>query len=560
MLRGINHLAETSADLNELQCALKEARAWKPAAGLLAEVAWAQDKVAQLGASWGHKLIVALVGPSGAGKSTLLNALAGKELSASGIERPTTRQIVVYVRAIEDADDLVQHCGSAQVQVVTDYEAAGLEHLVLVDSPDTNTIPENQALLRCVLERADLLITMFPALNPKLGDNVSFLRPYVAMLPSDAIIPVLNWVDRVPRGELEEVIVPDFKRWIAQEWGLQTPPFLVSAKSSVPGVRFMHDEQPLHNINQIDELRSFIFGSLDRAEQLSDRRLERANHILQLVRSDIHRALAEQAPQRAAARQLLNEIGSEATRSLTQAPLSASLTAQMNSNLYTDLGQCWWGPVGWLIVVWSLILKLAGAVSQLFRRNRLTLPLRATQTEQDSLIAASRELAGWASRIEQLHADRWPPAISALRAAGFNNELLKPDVWDTWVSRRSQQLTEQWGMAYRECIERAAEQLSFWLVQLVFNLPVVAVLGWLAYQTVNGFIQQQYFTLDYFRHSGITALLVWLGSFILLQIVVTIVVRGAMKKALMWVIRKESRSEAPLLEQFRALDTLEALC
>jgi ATPase subunit of ABC transporter with duplicated ATPase domains len=46
--------------------------------------------------------VITLVGSTGAGKSTLLNALAGRRIAQEGVDRPTTREPVVY--APEDAD------------------------------------------------------------------------------------------------------------------------------------------------------------------------------------------------------------------------------------------------------------------------------------------------------------------------------------------------------------------------------------------------------------------------------------------------------------------------
>ena len=210
-------LAYLDAELVDIEKQLQAAPNWRPAATLLAEVAWCRDKLTQLRASWGQKLVVALVGPSGAGKSTLLNALVGQELSPASLTRPTTRQVVVYAHSLADAEDLVRHCGSENVRVETEREAAALEYLILVDTPDTNTLPENQRLLTRVLERADLLLAVFPAQNPKLYDNIAFLRPYVHQLPQGAVVPVLNFIDRVPHGS----------RW-RRRWPISRRPSLTS--------------------------------------------------------------------------------------------------------------------------------------------------------------------------------------------------------------------------------------------------------------------------------------------------------------------------------------------
>ncbi|MCE5258259.1 MAG: hypothetical protein LLG44_04265, partial [Chloroflexi bacterium] len=50
---------------------------------------------------------------------------------------------------------------------------------------------------------------------------------------------------------------------------------------------------------------------------------------------------------------------------------------------------------------------------------------------------------------------------------------------------------------------------------------------------------------------------VWLVSFILLQVIISLTLRGALKNSLKAVLAGESGSEAPLREQISALDALE---
>src|SRR5690349_13625232 len=50
--------------------------------------------------------VITLVGATGAGKSTLLNALAGRRIAQEGVDRPTTRQPVIYAPLDADVAEL----------------------------------------------------------------------------------------------------------------------------------------------------------------------------------------------------------------------------------------------------------------------------------------------------------------------------------------------------------------------------------------------------------------------------------------------------------------------
>jgi energy-coupling factor transporter ATP-binding protein EcfA2 len=141
-------------------------------------------------------LILVLLGSTGSGKSSLFNALAGRDLSPSGILRPTTRRPVVLTHP-DDADaDLLPGLASRDaVEVIAD---PGLGRgLVLVDAPDFDSVElANRALAIELLEAADVVV--FVTTATRYADEVPWT---ILQRARERGVPLLTVMNRLPNDD-----------------------------------------------------------------------------------------------------------------------------------------------------------------------------------------------------------------------------------------------------------------------------------------------------------------------------------------------------------------------
>ncbi|MEE6280415.1 GTPase domain-containing protein [Georgenia sp. MJ170] len=142
--------------------------------------------------------VVVLGGSTGAGKSTLVNSVIGREVTAAGVIRPTTRRPVLAVTPA-DAWLVADHPITELAGVVEDDGVPS--GLALLDAPDLDSVVEgNRALGNLLLETADLWV--FVTTASRYGDAIPWRVLAQAQERGITIAVVLN---RVPRDVLSEV-------------------------------------------------------------------------------------------------------------------------------------------------------------------------------------------------------------------------------------------------------------------------------------------------------------------------------------------------------------------
>ena len=145
--------------------------------------------------------VVALAGPTGAGKSTLFNALAGRELSAASVRRPTTSSLSAAVWGDPDPALLDWLEVGARHEAAGEAAPAG-SPVVLLDLPDYDSVEAaHRAEVDRVVELADLIVWV---LDPQKYADAALHDGYLRPLASHGavMVAVLNQSDRLGEREL----------------------------------------------------------------------------------------------------------------------------------------------------------------------------------------------------------------------------------------------------------------------------------------------------------------------------------------------------------------------
>lgn len=578
-LEAAGQLAAVADRIAGLSSRLEAAPHWLPGRTLQRQCEEAQRLLTGIAARLEQPLVVTLVGPTGSGKSTLLNALAGvDQLSPAGVRRPTTREVILYGRRGADAGPLKEALGGAQPRMVSSPAAEALSEVLLVDTPDVDSIEGRGQLplVERIVALSDVLLCVFDAENPKRRDQIDFLAPLVQRFDGEALVALLNKCDRQEAAELQRAIAPDFRRHLAAAWGDPAPQLLcISGRAQLADPAWDPAAAPRHDFNQFDRLRGMIFGRLNRAGQRIDRRLANA---LQLERFVSGRAAAEARRDRSAreAAAAALSAGEAAARREAIDRLAAAAGEDLSAAqqwLYHHLARRWLGPVGWLIAAWSRLLAL-GSHWEALRHPLRRRPRAAGQAAPASAGAAPHPLA-WpvvpltACRAAAAAAHGallrgWPDLSEKLVQARFDPALRSPGTLPP-AEALDVDLADHWSAALQAVVERQARGLSHPLLQAVLNLPPLGLLTLVAWATLRDFLAAAYRPAAFFLHALLAVATALLLSFFLFQALARLALgTRRLARLAVAVLRREGAAVAPaigspLLAEIAAVGALEHL-
>jgi len=532
ILKAFGRIESLKQDLKLLNSKLDAVPLWLPAASLKKQCDQAVDLINRIAERFERKLVATIIGPSGSGKSTLLNALAGiDDLSEVGHQRPTTGKLIVFSDESEDARLLVEDIESNSVEIRSSADAVFPEHVILIDTPDTDSTAYRKhiPILRKAISRSDMLICVFDAENPKRRDHVDFLAPFVQRFNGESLIGVMNKCDRLDEAELKDHILPDFANYIETAWQNSVDGVLcISARTHLHDPKWDPSAKPKHNFDQFKDLRKLVFDTINYAGYVVDRRLENAHSLRDFVLAEVTREIFKDKAALKTAKQKLRDTQKDALLSAVSA-MKGDDSRQffgVNVMVYQKLSQMWLGPVGWMVAIWTRLLVFGSGIISMFRFGRpfqqLFGMISALRHARDTRSAAEEpynvKRVDAALRNYRLATMKnWPDIAEYLVRGRFDSAVRRMDDELAGSEEFAENMSAMWSEALDREIERITRKLSGLFIQLLFNAPGIAVLGYTGWLTVRGFFSGSYLSGDFFLHAFWAIAIIMLLSFFLLQ-------------------------------------------
>ncbi|NEC68434.1 YfjP family GTPase, partial [Streptomyces sp. SID9727] len=185
----------------------------------LAEAGRVLDEAAARQRLSSRHTVVAIAGASGSGKSALFNALAGAQLSETGLRRPTTSSPLAcsWTDGAAGLLDRLAVPGRLRRRPASGAAAdEALQGLVLVDLPDHDSAAKgHRDQVDRVLALVDAVIWV---VDPEKYADAALHERYLRPLAGHAEVTfvVLNQIDRLP-GEAADQVLDDLRRLLDED-------------------------------------------------------------------------------------------------------------------------------------------------------------------------------------------------------------------------------------------------------------------------------------------------------------------------------------------------------
>jgi energy-coupling factor transporter ATP-binding protein EcfA2 len=454
--------------------------------------------------------VITLVGATGAGKSTLLNALAGRRIAQEGVDRPTTRQPVIYAPLDADVSELTSEAvrrpegrESEGAPLVVRYDAASgpWTAQVLIDAPDMNSIDEqHRATVGALAERSDVLVVVLHRQSVLEEASVSFIDAFAGRRH---LLFALNRIDELT-PEARDALLAQVRELAATRWRAPDAPVLaISARAAQAQP---HAEGWAAFCQALQELaRDHAIGGVRRLNALGT--AARIAGLFAAVDADAAADLAA-VPVDAAAG--LDALGERYAADVAER--LALRRADLCLLLWGEAARRWDGPGGWALRSGGLTGLGLGAGAAIAARN----PLLAAGTAAGALAADQvrrvlrEQRVGDAAALLPTESEfaAWfgdalsPARVRVARLTGVPDALGLPGA-DAARALAGSAVEEAWARLVQRELPAAAERSALRYLRWPLDLPVYALGLWVLYQVGRGFVNGAYVGIDFLVNAGL---------------------------------------------------------
>jgi energy-coupling factor transporter ATP-binding protein EcfA2 len=454
--------------------------------------------------------VITLVGATGAGKSTLLNALAGRRIAQEGVDRPTTRQPVIYAPRDAEVGELL----GAEVErpegreseggaVVVRYDAASgpWTAQVLVDAPDMNSIDEqHRATVTALAERSDVLVVVLHHQSVLEEASVSFVDAFAGRRQ---LLFVLNRADELTTPA-RDALLAQVRELAAARWRAPDAPVVsLSARAA--------QSQP-----RAEGWAEFCQALAERVRESAITGVRRLNALGTAARLDeLFAAVRDESADDLAALPGDAAAGLDALGERCAAEVADRLAlrrADVAALLCAEAAKRWDGLGGWALRAGGLASLGLGAGAAIAARNPLLAAgaaagaLAADQVQRAlreqrmgdaaTLLPSDSEFAAW-------HGEALSQArVRAARLVGEPDGLGLPSATAAHVATGSA-VAEAWARLLARDLPATAERSLLRFFRLLLDLPVYALAAWVVWQVASGFVSGTYAGLDFLLNAAL---------------------------------------------------------
>lgn len=461
-------------------------------------------------------LVIGFFGGTGVGKSTLLNRLAGAPVARTGIERPTSREVSIY---LHDSVQLAQLPGDLPIDQVrvARHDDAEARQIMWVDMPDIDSVESHhREIVLSWLPHIDVLIYVVSPERYRDDRGWQMLREHAS---DHAWLFVLNQWDRG-----QDVQFEDFRHLLGQA-GFMEP--IVLRTDSRTQDQALNDEFPM--------LRNTLQGIANR-------------HVMSQLE-----AHSERLRLRALANRLQDLIA-------VFGPQSG----------YTGLKGLW--EALWLQTQNDLLGGLEWAMRSTVHlmTGRELAPLKRVNDAEEPISRSP------GADTRSMIWDEWAQSRTGdalgqlLIAAADQNLAIRPlkqalREWPNAVGQAAQAMGQ---LRMRQALAVPGNALQRWTVQVAWLLSILlplAAVAWASYQVVKGYYDSAMHHLDYLGtdfavHSILLIALAWFAPWFLYSRLKPSLEGSALKGLRRGVRESLKASGVQLVAQLEALEEERRSC